>query len=99
MSIPTPDPIGLRDGYPLRTPTYLLTDLRTNEESLSPTRDNPSSFVTRTRAYGFCKYSGLLVIDCKRSDLCDCFDYPEVDEPTDLQRVRDLIDADNEATS
>jgi hypothetical protein len=40
-----------------------------------------------------------LVIDCKRSDLCDCFDYPEVDEPTDLQRVRDLIDADNEATS
>jgi len=26
---------------------------RTNEESLSPTRDNPSSFVTRTRTYGF----------------------------------------------
>jgi hypothetical protein len=34
-----------------RTPTYLLTDLLTNEESLSPTRDNNSS-VTRTRTYG-----------------------------------------------
>ena len=28
-------------------------DGRTNEESFSPTRDNPSSSVTRTRTYGF----------------------------------------------
>ena len=35
-----------------RTPTYLLTYLRTNEESYSPTRDNPDCFVTRAPAYG-----------------------------------------------
>ena len=27
-----------------------------------------------------CRYSGLEVLSCKRSDLCDCFDYPEADE-------------------
>ena len=35
------------------SPTDGRTDGRTYEESLSPTRDNPSSFVTRTRTYGF----------------------------------------------
>ena len=31
-----------------------VTDGRTDEESFSPTRDNPSSSVTRTRTYRFC---------------------------------------------
>ena len=26
-----------------------------------------------------CHYSGLFVLSCKVSDLCDCFDYPEVE--------------------
>jgi hypothetical protein len=26
-----------------------------------------------------CRYSGLLVISCKVSDLCDCFEYPEAE--------------------
>ena len=52
MSHPISDPIGVRIGVPDRTPTNERTNGRTNEESLSPTRDNPDCFVTRTRAYG-----------------------------------------------
>ena len=33
-----------------------------------------------TRAVpGRCRYSGLTIVSCKRSDLCDCHDYPLVD--------------------
>jgi hypothetical protein len=27
-----------------------------------------------------CPPSGLTIVECKRSDLCDCFDFPEYDE-------------------
>jgi hypothetical protein len=53
MSDPIRMRTGVRIGVPERTPTNERTNGRTNEESLSPTRDNPSSFVTRTRTYGF----------------------------------------------
>ena len=52
MSDPIRMRTGVRFGVPERTPTNERTNGRTNEESFSPTRDHPSSFVTRTRAYG-----------------------------------------------
>lgn len=33
------------------------------------------------RVSGYCPYSGLRITGCKISDICDCFDYPDL-EPT-----------------
>ena len=45
-----------------------------------------------------CQYTGLSIKDCKSSDLCDCFDYPEHEqrEPDDEDRAElaDLLGAD-----
>jgi len=30
---------------------------------------------------GWCPYSGLTIVGCKRTDICDCFDFPERDVP------------------
>lgn len=42
-------------------------------------QDWDSYFKARAAA-GWCPYSGLTIVSCKRSDLCDCFDFPERDE-------------------
>ena len=61
-------------------PTDGRTDGRTYEESFSPTRDNPSTSVTRTRAYG----------DFSLAD----FEANPADTPSDLQDTRDRADTE-----
>lgn len=39
-----------------------------------------------------CRYSGMAVLSCKVSDLCDCFDYPEADErAAEIIRERPIL--------
>jgi len=44
-----------------------------------PTDPQEEDWLTRKAAadrLGRCVHSGLSIVGCKRSDLCDCFDYP-----------------------
>lgn len=34
---------------------------------------------------GLCPYSGLMIGSCQRTDLCDCFDFPNGDTTAALQ--------------
>ena len=37
------------------------------------------AYAAACEAQGRCPHSGLTFSSCKRSDLCDCFDYPDAE--------------------
>lgn len=40
-------------------------------------RDEYQAFWDEEVAQGLCPHSGETIVECKASDLCDCFDFPD----------------------
>lgn len=94
------------DGRPLMFETMVSgrTDQseriwRTTTKELAKQQHEWLCHVVRQESKGLCPHSGVTFRDCKSSDLCDCFDYPEhehyrAEDDEERAELADLLGAD-----